>query len=135
MQFIILVFFILVNTIFLFLLVKLFNQHKDVKQKLKTLTCVLTNNEHQYLTINKQIQEIRTVAIDLGDKLVSVEHKALQDVDNLKNSVEINDPSSRLYARGAKMVALGAELEEIMRDCDLPRAEAELIVNLHKKAM
>lgn len=135
MQFIILVFFILVNTIFLYLLVKLFNQHKDVKQKLKTLTCVLTNNEHQYLTINKQIQEIRTVAIDLGDKLVSVEHKALQDVDNLKNSVEINDPSSRLYARGAKMVALGAELEEIMRDCDLPRAEAELIVNLHKKAM
>ena len=31
------------------------------------------------------------------------------------------------------MVELGADLEEIIRECELPRAEAELLMSLHKQ--
>jgi len=31
------------------------------------------------------------------------------------------------------MVELGADLEEVIRECELPRAEAELLFSLHKK--
>ena len=43
------------------------------------------------------------------------------------------DPDSRFYTRAVKLVELGATLEEIMRECELPRAEAELLLNFHKK--
>ena len=31
------------------------------------------------------------------------------------------------------MVALGADVEEIMTECELPRAEAEMLVAMHQK--
>ena len=33
----------------------------------------------------------------------------------------------------ASGVELGADLEEIIRECELPRAEAELLMSLHKQ--
>lgn len=48
-------------------------------------------------------------------------------------SLESSDPTSRLYSTASKLVASGATIEEIMDECDLPRAEAELMMNLHSK--
>ena len=31
------------------------------------------------------------------------------------------------------MIELGADIEEVMRECELPRAEAELLFTLHQK--
>ena len=56
--------------------------------------------------------------------------------DEMKEEMTIQDqqdPESRFYTRAVKLVELGASLEEIMRECELPRAEAELLLNFHKK--
>ena len=34
--------------------------------------------------------------------------------------------------RAAKMVELGADLDEVMNECELPKAEAELLISLRK---
>ena len=44
----------------------------------------------------------------------------------------MNDADGRLYTRASKMVDLGADLDELMEECDLPKAEAELLLTLKK---
>ncbi len=45
----------------------------------------------------------------------------------------MHDSGSRLYSRASKMVDLGADVDELMQECDLPKAEAELLLNLRKR--
>ena len=42
-------------------------------------------------------------------------------------------PEDKLYSRAQKLVELGAGLAEIMRECDIPRAEAEMLLSIHQK--
>jgi uncharacterized protein YlxW (UPF0749 family) len=61
----------------------------------------------------------------------------------LQNKVNANDekvdsfqqqqPEDKLYSRAQKMVQLGADIEEIVRECELPQAEAEILIAMHKR--
>lgn len=42
-------------------------------------------------------------------------------------------PEDKLYSRAQKLVELGAEIEEIMRECDIPRPEAEMLLAVHRQ--
>jgi uncharacterized protein HemX len=42
-------------------------------------------------------------------------------------------PEDKLYSRAQKMVLLGADVEELMTECDLPKAEAEMLVAMHNR--
>lgn len=42
-------------------------------------------------------------------------------------------PEDKLYSRAQKLVELGADIAEIMRECDIPRAEAEMLLAVHRK--
>ena len=44
----------------------------------------------------------------------------------------VQAPENKLYSRAVKMVELGADLHEIMTECELPKAEAELLISLHR---
>ena len=56
-----------------------------------------------------------------------------QQLQQKLQEVAEQDPGSKLYHRAAKLVASGASAEELMQECDLPQAEAELLISLHKK--
>jgi hypothetical protein len=43
------------------------------------------------------------------------------------------EPEDKLYSRALKMVSLGADVDELVSECDLPRAEAEMLVAIHHK--
>ena len=45
----------------------------------------------------------------------------------------LQQPEDKLYSRAQKMVLLGADVNELMVECDLPKAEAEMLVALHNK--
>jgi hypothetical protein len=51
-----------------------------------------------------------------------------------QKSLHLFDPESKIYSRAMKMVQMGATLDEIMLECELPQAEAELLFNLHKQS-
>ena len=90
-------------------------------------------------SLQKRINELSTVNINLGGAIQGVARDVQQtkyQQDEMKEewqSQEAQDPESRFYTRAIKLVELGASLEEIMRECELPRAEAELLVNFHRR--
>ncbi|WP_115719171.1 DUF2802 domain-containing protein [Gallaecimonas mangrovi] len=88
--------------------------------------------EQQLQKRENQLHEIHSGALGMGQRLLSL----AADVERLQGThdeLKSIDPQGKLYSRAAKMVALGADIEELMRECELPRAEAELLFNLHKK--
>ena len=90
-------------------------------------------------SLQKRVNELSTANINLGSAIQGVARDAQQtkyQQDEMKEewqSQEAQDPDSRFYTRAVKLVELGASLEEIMRECELPRAEAELLINFHRK--
>lgn len=107
--------------------------------------------EHQQMqTVFKatqvELEELRGGLIGVGQRVLQLEtawQRSQQDLQLVANEIEqisehqqkmhLFDPESKLYNRAMKMVQLGAGLEEIMLECELPRAEAELLLNLHRQ--
>ena len=85
----------------------------------------------QLESLRKQMMELHTGAIGMGQRLQSVEG-AMQQVNDRQQELTLQDPERRLYRRAAKMVELGADLDEVMSECELPKAEAELLISLRK---
>jgi hypothetical protein len=58
-------------------------------------------------------------------------------VDKLEAEVEDmsqQDPAAKMYAKAHSLVESGASIDEIMEACDLPKAEAEILIGFQKKA-
>ena len=80
----------------------------------------------------QQFTELHSGSIGMGKKIRQLESLIKKTQENQQNLVA-QAPENRLYTRAAKMVELGASIEELMTECELPRAEAELLLNLHRK--
>ena len=89
---------------------------------------LLANNE----SFKKQFSEIHSGSVGMGKKIQQLGAVVKKTQENQQNLVA-QAPENRLYTRAAKMVELGASIEELMTECELPRAEAELLLNLRKK--
>lgn len=63
--------------------------------------------------------------------------KVLQDKLSLSSEIiaqiQQQQPEDKLYSRAQKMVKLGADVDELVRECDLPHAEAEILIAMHKQ--
>jgi hypothetical protein len=53
----------------------------------------------------------------------------LQTIEQLLHQ----QPEDKLYTRAQKLVELGADIAEIMRECDIPKAEAEMLLSVHRQ--
>lgn len=81
---------------------------------------------------NKQLLEVRSVMVGLGQK-VSEQQDIIRHLNERLLELENTDSDARLYTRASKMVQLGADLNELIQECELPKAEAELMMSLQKK--
>ncbi len=81
---------------------------------------------------NKQLLEVRSVVVGLGQK-VSEQEDIIQHLFERIKDLEQADGDGRLYSRATKMVQLGADLNELIEECELPKAEAELMMSLQNK--
>ncbi|GAB5380263.1 MAG: DUF2802 domain-containing protein [Aliiglaciecola sp.] len=79
--------------------------------------------------LQEELNEVRSGAIGLSNKVKELVVNVIGLSDKL-NEIEYLDPETRLYAQATKMVESGATLEELMEECDLPRAEAELLMSV-----
>ena len=64
--------------------------------------------------------------------LQSLDEKHVE-LENQVRDLKLQDPSLRLYQRAADLVKQGASIEEIIEACDIPRAEAEMLMMVHKQ--
>jgi hypothetical protein len=77
-----------------------------------------------------------TFSTEMGD--TNAEFAALvSKVDQIEANLEElthQDPAAKIYTKAQTMVKNGAEIEEVMEACDLPRAEVEIMVGYQEKA-
>lgn len=120
--------------------------HKLQQQQISQLAERIAGLTSQQPNQSAEIDELRSGVIGVGQRILQLE-QALQTIElnqqalateleqltEHQQTIQLFDPDSRLYSRAVKMVQLGAGLEEVMRECELPRAEAELLINLHRQ--
>ena len=110
------------------------------QQNLEQLRQQVESQAHQLKRSQQDIEELRTTVIGVGQRVLSLEShlgQGMQQVAELaeqQKSLHLFDPESKIYSRAMKMVHMGASLDEIMLECELPQAEAELLFNLHKQS-
>ncbi|MFT6897809.1 MAG: hypothetical protein ACJA13_002220 [Paraglaciecola sp.] len=88
--------------------------------------------QQQLLISQQEIHEVRSGSIGVGDKVKGL-MRLIKQTEAKQELLATQDPQSRLYDQAAKLVASGCSIEEVMRECDMPKAEAELVFNLHKQ--
>ncbi|MFD2180233.1 DUF2802 domain-containing protein [Veronia pacifica] len=105
---------------------------QDIETKMQAMELLLKNNRKQHDNLMNQFNELRTGAMGMSRKLADLSDQFDSLVEK-QNEIEMLDPDGRLYSRATKMVDLGADIEELMEECDLPKAEAELLMNIRRQ--
>ncbi|MBV7298572.1 DUF2802 domain-containing protein [Enterovibrio paralichthyis] len=106
----------------------------QLESKYQAMELLAKNARQQHESLSKQFNELRAGSIGMSQKLAELSHRFDELVDK-QNELEMHDPDGRLYSRASKMVELGADIHELMEECDLPKAEAELLLSIRKQRM
>lgn len=89
---------------------------------------------HQAL-INVLRNEIRAMtngSIGMGKRLLAIEHKLNITVEK-QQELENRDPGVLAYNQAAKLMEMGADVDDLVRSCGIGRPEAELMALLHRE--
>lgn len=122
-----------------FLLLWLFKRLSKSQEQWALLRRQLACSQQQSALAQSETEEFRSGIIGVGQRVLTLEarlKKLQQDMQELQQQqqvIALSDPESKMYSRAMKMVHLGAGLDEIMQECELPRAEAELLLSLHQQ--
>ena len=86
-------------------------------QRIKDLAKRVDDYQNGTVRMGEALHELRAVVAPLPDKLAQLEQR---------------DPSSLSFAQAARLVGMGASVDELTQACGLTQAEAELMSKLHK---
>ena len=92
----------------------------------------VSEQEHRVEVMYESMHELRAGTLGVGNKVKTLTVNLEQTREKLEELANM-DPDNRLYSKAAKLVNSGASVEELMEECELPRAEAELLFSLHKQ--
>lgn len=89
----------------------------------------------QQALINVLRNEIRAMtngSIGMGKRLVAIERKLNITVEK-QQELENRDPGVLAYNQAAKLMEMGASVDDLVRNCGIGRPEAELMALLHRE--
>ena len=86
-------------------------------QRIKDLGRRVDDYQNGNVRMGEDLHELRAIVAPLPDKLVQLEQR---------------DPTSLSFAQAARLVGMGASVDELTQSCGLTQAEAELMSKLHK---
>ncbi|GAA6185661.1 MULTISPECIES: DUF2802 domain-containing protein [Aliiglaciecola] len=107
------------------------NRDKKNKQRVDELMLQIHTLQQQISHAQEELHEVRSGAMGVAAKVKDLVLKIGLMQDKLEE-IEYLDPETKLYSQAAKMADAGASVEELMRECELPRAEAELLIAVKK---
>jgi hypothetical protein len=87
------------------------DQH--IKELRKRLDTYLAGS----IRMGEELHELRRTVAPLPDKLTQIEQR---------------DPSSLSFTQAARLVGLGASVDDLTQSCGLSKAEAELVAKLNQ---
>ena len=100
--------------------IKIANQQHESDLKAKDKTLQAWQLEH------------RQISQQLEHRIKVLQEKLSQVHENI-TQIQQQQPEDKLYSRAQKMVKLGADVDELVKECDLPYAEAEILIAMHKR--
>lgn len=86
-------------------------------QRIKELSKRLDTYLAGSVRMGEELHELRRIVAPLPDKLSQIEQR---------------DPSSLSFTQAARLVGLGASVDDLTQSCGLTQAEAELVSKLHR---
>ena len=84
-----------------------------IRELSKRLDAYLTGS----IRMGEELHELRRVVAPLPDKVSQIEQR---------------DPSSLSFTQAARLVGMGASVDDLTHSCGLTQAEAELVSRLHQ---
>ena len=106
-----------------------------LEQRLQQALSQQQHSQHEVEELRAGIIGVGQRVLQLDSTLQQLSHEYSEQLATLQQqqqAMALTDPESKMYSRAMKMVQLGADLDEIIRECELPRAEAELLYSLHQ---
>ncbi len=104
----------------------LFNQQTQSLASLEQSYQQLSEQESEHFSENNQVsKQLEHRIATLKQQLAQLEEKLL--------SIEHQTPEDKFYARALKLAQKGADVEEIVQECEIPRAEAEMLLSVHAR--
>jgi hypothetical protein len=82
--------------------------------------------------LRNEIRSITSSSIGMGKRLADVEHTLNITVEK-QLELENRDPGELAYNQAAKLMEMGADVDDLVHNCGIGRPEAELIALLHKE--
>ena len=86
-------------------------------RRLRELTRRLDTYQNGNVQMGEDLHELRAVVAPLPEKLTQLEQR---------------DPTSLSFNQAARLVSMGASVDELTQACGLTQAEAELMSKMHK---
>lgn len=87
--------------------------------------------EQRLRELNKRLDTYLTGSIRMGEELYEL-RRVVAPLPEKLNQIEQRDPSSLSFTQAARLVGLGASVDDLTQSCGLSKAEAELISRLHQ---
>ena len=136
----------IVTTLLFLVILVLFNSVRSLSKKARLTETNIASNEllvnqlqTLFITLDKSVKELNnqytSENTELNQVTKQLEHriKSIQEDINKLQQTQAQQPEDKLYSRAFKMVELGADVAELVRECDIPRAEAEMLISIHQK--
>ena len=89
---------------------------------------------HQALidVLRNEIQAMTSGSIGMGKRLVDIEQRLNQTAEK-QLELANRDPGVLAYNQAARLMEMGADVDDLVKDCGIGRPEAELMALLHKE--
>jgi len=87
--------------------------------------------EHKLKLLNDDVSALFSGAVGVSGQLNKIEQK-IKRVMERQDQLDSREPSGRALDHASRMVRQGATVEELIASCGLVRAEAELLMLLHR---
>ncbi|MEH6442300.1 MAG: DUF2802 domain-containing protein [Oceanospirillaceae bacterium] len=104
------------------IIVILFIKQRNSEARAKTLAVAL----------RKEIQAMSGSTIGMGKRIVDIETKLNVSLEK-QLELEQRDPDDVVYSQAARLVEMGANVDDLVHSCGIGRPEAELMTLMHKE--
>ena len=108
------------------------NQIASNHNEIQTFKEQLALQQRQVSRLTEQLHQSQNDMSTL-QQVSQLQQELTEQLQNKIQLLEANSQQNPLYERAKKMLQLGADIEEVMTECELSRTEAELIVSLNNK--
>ena len=86
--------------------------------------------------VQRQSEQITTENIQVSKQLehrIKTLHTQINTQQDILSQLQTDQGDDKFYTRAIKLAKKGADIEEIVTECELPHAEVEMLISVYQK--